>query len=247
MIAITLDIDWAPDFVIDRVAATLLDHQVKATWFVTHASEAVERLGQHPDLFELGIHPNCLPGSSHGVSDIDVLETCMKLVPDAVSMRTHGLYQSTGFLANVLANTPIRHDVSLFLPYAAHLAPVDFIWGGRRLTRLPFFWEDDYEMEQPTPDWSVEGQLARSDALRIINFHPIHIALNAPDVEPYRRVKTRRSQLTDCRPEDVEPEVHQGPGPGTFFRDLVSRLTAGESWQIKDLAEAYESRRAGTN
>ncbi len=66
--AITLDVDWAPDFMIDAAAQALVDREVKATWFVTHASPAVERLREHPDLFELGIHPNFLAGSSHGAT-----------------------------------------------------------------------------------------------------------------------------------------------------------------------------------
>ena len=65
-VVLTLDTDWAPDFVIDFVAKQLVAYQVRATWFVTHASPAVERLSQHSDLFELGIHPNFLPGSTHG-------------------------------------------------------------------------------------------------------------------------------------------------------------------------------------
>lgn len=36
---ITLDIDWAPDFVIDAVAEQLVQAGVWATWFVTHAGK----------------------------------------------------------------------------------------------------------------------------------------------------------------------------------------------------------------
>ena len=45
---ITLDIDWAPDYAIDFAAGLLIEAQVRATWFVTHDSPAVERLRQHP-------------------------------------------------------------------------------------------------------------------------------------------------------------------------------------------------------
>src|SRR5215467_8520985 len=95
---LTFDIDWAPDFMIDHVAGILVEARVRATWFVTHSSDAIDRLREHPDLFELGIHPNFLPGSSHGSSPQEVLQTCMTIVPEAQSFRTHSLVQSTPLL-----------------------------------------------------------------------------------------------------------------------------------------------------
>src|SRR5207244_3974947 len=77
------------------VAEQLMASQVRATWFVTHMSPAISRLRRNPELFELGIHPNFLPGSTHGDTPDAVLRHCRALVPDAVSMRTHCLVQST--------------------------------------------------------------------------------------------------------------------------------------------------------
>lgn len=91
---LTLDIDWAPDCTIEWIARTLVARQVRATWFVTHLSPAVERLRDHPDLFQLGIHPNFLAGSSHGDTTDAVLGHCMGLVPEALTMRSHALVQS---------------------------------------------------------------------------------------------------------------------------------------------------------
>ena len=85
-LAITLDIDWAPDFMIERVAGALLSKGVKATWFVTHRSLAIDRLRHHPELFELGIHPNFAAGSSHGDTPEAVLGHVIDLVPDAVDI-----------------------------------------------------------------------------------------------------------------------------------------------------------------
>ena len=63
-IALTFDIDWAPDWAIDLTAGILREREVRATWFVTHESPAVDRLREDSELFELGIHPNFLPGST---------------------------------------------------------------------------------------------------------------------------------------------------------------------------------------
>ncbi|HEY8645027.1 MAG TPA: hypothetical protein VIL77_04030 [Gaiellaceae bacterium] len=63
---LTLDVDWCPDSAIDDVAELLIERDVPATWLVTHTSPAIDRLRLRADLFELGIHPNFLPGSTHG-------------------------------------------------------------------------------------------------------------------------------------------------------------------------------------
>src|ERR1017187_7044133 len=109
-VALTLDIDWAPDFVIDFAADLLIRRRVKATWFVTHSSPAVDRLRDHPELFELGIHPNFLPGSSQGKTVAEVLSFCRACVPEARSMRTHALVQSSGLLGDVMCQGWIERD-----------------------------------------------------------------------------------------------------------------------------------------
>jgi hypothetical protein len=145
---VTLDIDWAPEYAIDYVAELLAEHDVRATWFVTHSSPAITRLSQQPELFELGIHPNFLPNSTHGKTHEEVLSHCVAMVPGARSMRTHGLYQSTPLLEQVLSRTPITADVSLFMPHARALSPVEYRWHGRELLRIPYYWDDCYEMER---------------------------------------------------------------------------------------------------
>src|SRR5437870_1859007 len=162
-IVLTFDVDWAPDFAIDFVAEQLVQHQIRATWFVTHDSPAIERLRRHPELFELGIHPNFLPGSTHGATTHEVLRHCMTMVPEAVSLRTHCLFQSTPLLCDVLTLTPIRVDASLYLPHARALSPNEYQWRGETLLRVPHFWEDDFEMERTVPCWSLTPLLAENE------------------------------------------------------------------------------------
>ena len=50
---ITIDIDWAPDSAISETAHYLIENEVKATWFITHASPEIEKLKEYPHLFEL--------------------------------------------------------------------------------------------------------------------------------------------------------------------------------------------------
>src|SRR4051812_39287991 len=138
---ITIDVDWAPDFAIDFTSQLLIKNNVRATWFVTHESPAVERLRSHLELFELGIHPNLLPGSTHGANEDEVLSHLQRLVPNAACMRTHGLYQSSSFLIKANTKFGIKADLSLLLPRAANLVPHKIKWSGANLWRFPYFWE----------------------------------------------------------------------------------------------------------
>ncbi len=233
----TLDIDWAPDFVIDEIAASLVGAGVKATWFVTHASPAVDRLKARPDLFELGLHPNFLPGSTHGATPAAALRHCLELVPQARSFRSHGLVQSTAIL-DLAIEHGLEADVSLYLPHARRLAPVEHWRGGRCLWRVPYMWEDDFEMDRPAPLWSLKDLLGHT-GLKVLDFHPIHVWLNGADMSAYAALKQRFPNLPAATPAGAEPLRRHGAGPGRMFAEVVRHLAAaGQSWCIRDLLPA---------
>jgi hypothetical protein len=230
-VAITLDVDWAPDHAIDTVAGHLIEHSVRATWFVTHASPAIDRLRGRPDLFELGIHPNFAPGSSHGDTPEAVLDHCMALVPEARAMRTHGLVQSTALLALVRERTPVRTDVSLFLPGAKALEPVVYPLAPGSIVRVPYLWEDDAEMLKPDPAWDAWAVATGAQGLAVFDFHPIHVILNSADMRAYEALKRRG--LDRAGAADLQPR--NGAGAGTAFAGLVAGL-AGGGRRISELA-----------
>ena len=181
---ITIDLDWAPDYMIEPMAAALIERGVRATWLVTHASPAVEALRERPDLFELGIHPNFQLGSSHGATPEEVIDHCMTLVPSARCVRTHGLVQSTRLLHALGRREGLCVDLSLYLHHCPSAAPCRFAYRGARLLRLPHVWEDDFEMECADDSWRLEEILALS-GLKILDFHPVHVFLNCPSGEAY--------------------------------------------------------------
>lgn len=233
---LTLDIDWAPDCAIDWVAQHLVQRKVRATWFVTHLSPAVSRLRDHPDLFELGIHPNFLPGSSHGSTIDAVLDHCMQLVPEASSLRSHALVQSTPILAHIMSATPITTDVSLFLPYTPFLRPLEYGTGDRPLLRLPYFWEDDVEMQQLKPCWRLRPLLDVGTGLKVFDFHPIHVYVNGADMAPYRQLTSSVRRLQDARASDFHRLVRPTNGTQSLFLELVEYLSAPrQSIRVRDL------------
>jgi hypothetical protein len=236
--ALTLDVDWAPDFMIDAAADALIARDVRATWFVTHASPAIDRLRERPDLFELGIHPNFLAGSTHGDTPEAVVAHCLDLVPEATAVRTHCLLQSTPLHDALLAGGRIEVDVSLFLPRARHVEAVVQHSPGGRLLRLPYVWQDNMEMYSPDPMWDV-GAVLDGDGPRIFDFHPVHVWLNSAQFAPYERMK-QTVPLPQVAAEDTARYRHAGTGTMTAFLDLADRLANDERGgaRISDLAAA---------
>jgi len=233
--ALTLDVDWAPDFMIDDAAQALIERGVRATWFVTHASPAVERLRERPDLFELGLHPNFLPGSSHGATPEAVVAHCAALVPGARAVRTHCLLQSTPLHDVLLRGSDVEVDVSLFLPHATHVEAVEQWSPAGRLVRLPYVWQDNMEMYAPRAQWSTAA-LLDPPGLRIFDFHPVHVWLNSASFDPYERLKASVA-LSSATPEDAAPFRNaDGPGARTAFLELADRLAElGGGAKVSDL------------
>ena len=226
-ICLTLDIDWAPDFIIDFAADLLIDRDVRATWFMTHASPAIDRLRDHPDLFELGIHPNFQTGSTHGDTPEAVLDHCLSIVPEATSTRSHGLVQSSSLLRLLACEPSITVDVSLFLPGATGLQPIDYRLPEGALTRMPYFWEDDYEMIQRSPSWELEP-LSFSPGLKIFDFHPFHIYLNGADFSSYDELKRRTGgNIQQAGPGDTDDLIRTGAGPRSLFEELLESMAGG--------------------
>jgi hypothetical protein len=239
-IVLTLDTDWAPDFMIDYVAHILMEKQICATWFVTHQSPAIGRLRQYPHLFELGIHPNFLPNSTQGTTPGQVLRYCMDLVPDATSLRTHSLVQSTPLITQIIDETPIVTDVSLFIPYGTFLQPVKYQLRNRCLLRIPYFWADDYEMEQEKPNWKKSLQMTFDNGLHVFGFHPVHIYLNSPSMHNYYAM---RYQLPHLSEGQITEFIHSGEGTRTLFLDLVMYLSnQNSSITIRDTTSSWLQR-----
>lgn len=228
-IALTLDIDWAPNFMIENVARHLIDHKVKATWFVTHPCKAIENLKKYPDLFELGIHPNFWPNSTQGKTVEEILKYFKEFIPNARSMRTHDLFQASTLLGKVLENSDIITDSSIYLGHSASVSPTEFWWGNKKLLRLPFIWEDDLEAMRPNPTWKPKNLLNTHNHFTIFNFHPIHIFLNSSTLEPYKKYKEMdKSEIYETS-SSLNNLIMSGKGTNNMFKELVFQLAANES------------------
>jgi len=222
-IHLSFDQDWAPDWAVRAIHERLKRAGLEATFFATHHSPILEEL-RKGGVFELGGHPNFLPGSSHGEDVVSVVQFVKELVPEAIGVRAHCLIEGTPQLM-AYANAGLQYDTSDLRHGAPGLAPW-LSWTG--VFRIPIWFEDDVQLQLGLPcelstlDWTTDG-------LKVFNFHPILIALNAADLSCYQTLKNELSKAGRRLPQATEEEVasfrQEGrPGVGDLFEALVALL-----------------------
>ena len=220
---LTLDIDWANDSVIAESIDLVESHELRATWFITHATPMLDRLRANPR-FEIGIHPNfnwLLDGDFRNGADAgEVVDRLLALVPEARSVRSHAMTQSSNLMA-LFRDKGLTHDANHFIPEQTgiELKPWRHWW---QMVKAPYFWEDDvYCLSDAN---STMAELAGRPGLKIFDFHPIHLFLNTESMDRYE----------DARPDLADPAAlegrrnREGPGARTLLIDLLKALSAIE-------------------
>lgn len=225
MIHLTLDQDWAPDWATEAALDRLRSARVEATLFVTHASPGLARWRERTDL-ELGVHPNFLPHSTHGATIEQVLDHVTALVPGARGVRAHGLMRGT-YLLEAYGRRGFAYDASDLVDGVEGLTVLPR-WSG--VARVPIFWEDDVHLHYGhAATWAAVGVGERG--LRVFTFHPVLLALNAPDLRGYRALKAellrQNLSLCDATKAHCAPFRHAGSGGLSAVLDgLLAHLAA---------------------
>lgn len=220
-IILTIDTDWCPSWMIEVLADKLEKKGVKATWFITNHCAGLDRLRKRNDFFELGIHPNFLTGSTHGKSEYDVMKHMKEIVPEAVSMRSHSLYQHSRLLHMAYDNFDIKFESNILMHSISSIEPVYFrVNNHNGIWRFPVFFEDDYHAMEFGANWDI-GQLAlNSSGLKVLMFHPALILLNAnSDIIIPRMMSVKPLEKWDER--FIRKWYCSGEGAGTLFESLV--------------------------
>lgn len=229
---ITLDNEWAPDFMLSFVANILSKKSIKATWFVTNDSSFLETLKKNK-LFEVGIHPNFASNSTQGEDPDSILDNLKKIVPEAKSSRSHSLFQSTHLFLK-FDKHGIENDVSLFLPGIINSQPHYLKFAN--LYRFPFTWEDDIALLE-NDDLNISKYNLRG--LQIFNFHPIHIYLNSNNLALYQKLKADIG-IINLTEKNIKQYINKGEGVKTFFLRLLDLINSKKSYTIMDLQLLYK-------
>lgn len=225
-IHLTFDQDWAPAWATAAIRNALADCDVRGTLFVTHPCPSLSRL--RADQWELGWHPNYLPGSSHGSTIEEVLDTLASWVPEARGVRAHCLIQGTPYLT-AYRDRGLVYEASNLRDGEACLAPFRS-WTG--VVEVPIFFEDDVHLERGLA-CTMDSLNLKHDGLKVLTFHPVLVALNACNLENYRALKTelgkRGKSLVDAGKEDFGMHrQNKAPGLADLLTELLSAHRRGE-------------------
>lgn len=224
----TTDIEWSPDWAIRDLFELADRYGVPLTPFLTHRSGYLAtRLAAGDDV---GLHPNFLPGSTHGVTIDEVIACVRALWPQAVSFRSHCFYDDTRMLRSIAA-AGIRYDSNMLAFCAPFLAPFITVAG---TTRLPVFWEDDVHAASGLA-WELDTirEALETPGLKIMNVHPLFVALNTPDRSFY---DAHRSAYREGDAGRIDAYV--GPGARTMLEALFAYATSAGRRPVR-LADLY--------
>jgi hypothetical protein len=183
----TLDVDWAPDEILDFSLALFRDRRLKCTVFATHETASLDRI-KNDDNFEIGLHPNfnglLFPQAAPAMQapNFDGLRA---IFPGATSIRSHSLVQSSR-LQNEFVARGLTHESNTYIPHEAGLELRPWIlWNG--LIKVPFLFADDLHLYSGPVDRRFDG--VRHAGLCVVTFHPIHLYLNTDSIGAYERYK----------------------------------------------------------
>jgi peptidoglycan/xylan/chitin deacetylase (PgdA/CDA1 family) len=216
-IFLTFDIDWAHDDVIKDTIEILAAENVKATFFITHDCDALNDLRLNRS-FELGIHPNFNPllNAEPGLKPFtQVVDHLMLLIPDAKSVRSHSLVQSSRIL-DYFASCGLRIDANIYIPISSGIICKPFvIWNN--ILRVPHFWEDDlYLLRNDIVNYDVSTFLSY-EGIKVFDFHPIHVYLNTESITRYENAKPHYHNAGEL----IKFRNHGADGTRQFLIDLI--------------------------
>ncbi len=243
---LTLDMDWAPDCVLETAADILIKKGIRTTWFVTHDSPAVRMLFKHKDIFEFGLHPNFFPNSTQGTNEREVMTFLRSILPDSKIMRSHAVFQSCHLLSFLVREFGIEIDCTVFLHKTPNIQPHTLYFNNcsKGLLRIPFLWEDDVEICNPHKSWDFHSHEYGPEGLKIFDFHPMYIYLNSDKMGPYEELK-KVGPLFRLDVKTIKPFINESTkGAGSLFSSFVDFLSEGQvkTYTISDIAAAWKNK-----
>jgi hypothetical protein len=216
---LTFDVDWAIDDVFSDSIDIVEKYDLSATWFITHKTPLLDRLRENPK-FELGIHPNfnkllIQSDISNGKSANEIIGRLMDIVPEAVSIRSHSLTQSSVLLA-LFEKFGLSYDCNNLIPASLEykLFPWE-LWNG--MTCVPYSWEDDIHILYKWKT-SMEKHI-QQDSLKVFDFHPIHVALNTNSLTRYENSRAYHSDWST-----LKKVRWQGDGTRNRLKQLINLI-----------------------
>ncbi len=232
----TSDIDWASEAVLKIFYEQLELYGILPHTFVTHKSNIVDLLFAEKKI-NTGIHPNFLTGSSHGNSFTEVIETCIKLVPQSWIYRSHRAFNVTDtshLLKNKYGHKASSNVVTIM---QENIKPILHESG---LIEFPIFFEDGTHLYNKL-DLNLNTYIKKftSPGIKIINFHPMNFVINPSAIEYMRNIKDTLSRESYNDFSDVDILKYKNDSIG--IRDIcIEIIKLSKKYKVAKLSELYD-------
>lgn len=230
---ITMDVDWAPDPILEWTFKWLLNHDIAFTAFMTHDSEVAGSYEDHP-LVEIGIHPDF----SRDNNALAHVQRLREIYPRSIGSRSHRNICGRD-VTDALRACGYVYDVSKLL-WGTSYAECTPLYNG--MVEAPYIWEDGVHLEMKVaPDISVIP--LATPGLKILNIHPMPFYLNCTSDEQRKAVTSCYTDLTSASLEHIEAARNSGRGIAAFAREMSLHIrNSGFRFCLlrEMMAEAYQ-------
>jgi hypothetical protein len=233
LICLTVDVEWAHPDVLHDLVETISARGLEATFFSTHAGIQVpgHERALHPNFLRSGETMRRLGTAAAAMTDVDVyrhvVETTHSFCPEAVGVRGHRQFFDSTLLP-IYKECGLRYDSSLFLPLAEGLAPV---MKPHDILELPIYYIDHSDLNARYTDFDVAALGLDRPGLKVFDFHPNTVFINAATNGQYDASKTHYHD-----PNKLLAMRQSGAGARTLLIQLLDFI-AGQRRPTATLAE----------
>jgi Polysaccharide deacetylase len=223
-ICLTCDVEWAAPPVLDDFRGLLDERGLKATFFCTHPGVDVgsHERGLHPNfrwsgdtLKELGIRNDKGERSDDTAIFRHVVATTKAFAPEAKGVRAHSLHYDSVLLP-LYHEFGLEYDSSYQIPLVSRLRP---FWKENDLLEMPIYFNDHFELKTSATGFDFKLLKLDQPGLKVMNFHPNVVFINAVSTAHYLESKTRYHDL-----ERLRALRHPGRGSRTMLMELFDHI-----------------------
>ncbi len=233
MLAVTLDIDWSPDPIVDAVMELFEKRRVPVTLFCTNpdsdrSGNSSTLRGRYDERHELALHPYFSDFADYET----VLRDLLEHYPDAQGFQSHN--GNTGWpIWSAASRSGLKYEVDCRV-FPVHVPP--FALGdpeGFRVFVNRFM--DANLLHQARANWSTDNigltrEVSAKDRLFIVNFHPNIIYYDMRSTSEYKQHKSYYHE-----PREQLSFRHNLPrGAAKLLVDLLSSIERDHFTTITD-------------
>ena len=231
------DVDWASEVLLEYSHKIIYGKDIKLTYFNTHPSNFISKLSSLDKSKQL-IHPNFLPNSSHGNSYSEVIEYFQNFLPNANGFRTHRYFE-----VNDIMDEFAKRDFKFFSNHCTRCEQnITPLYHRSGMVSIPIFIEDGgFLIMDPSLNKENLKKQLETPGLKIINFHPAHMAFNTPDFAYTRKIKDsmNRNDWNNIDNATLVNLEYKGFGIRNIIQYIIEFAFKG-NFKIKYMNEIYE-------